>query len=281
MKISSKKLVKPSQTTEMAPPTKETAVMVQTTPRKEIIMEGDPEAQLAFAQKAATALMKVAKPINIQGKEYLPFGSWQILGRFFGSTVGVEWTTKIEEGGRLLGYEARAIVYRSGEVISSAEASCMKTERNWSSRDEYAIKSMAQTRACAKALRNAFGWVAEMANYSSTPFEEMDGIIPKKEPMKPYVVQKKYPDITPENDAHGLDGPEDYKSRIKEYLGKLGKEPDTQKSARFDVKTLTNIFWEPGVNDEEVVNKLAELVLKREEGQPDEDEFDKIFSTAV
>lgn len=180
----------------------ETAVAIVPPVRKDLILEGDPEAQLAFAQKAATALMKVAKPINIQGKEYLPFGSWQILGRFFGSTVGVEWTKKIEENGKLMGYEARAIVYRSGEVISSAEASCMKTERNWGSRDEYAIKSMAQTRACAKALRNAFGWVAEMANYASTPFEEMDGIDTK---MPAYRAERKtYPAMDETNDVAPL-----------------------------------------------------------------------------
>ena len=150
---------------------------------------GDPEAQLEDASKAAHALMKVAKPINIQGKQYLQYGSWQVLGRFFGATAGVEWTKKLEENGKLIGYEARSVVYRNGVIISSAEASCMKTERNWANRDEYAIKSMAQTRACAKALRNGFGWVAEMGGYSATPAEEMDTV--QEEPMAPYRVERK------------------------------------------------------------------------------------------
>ncbi len=49
----------------------------------------------------------------------------------------------------------------------------MKTEKRWGTAEEFAIKSMAQTRASAKALRNAFGWVAELAGFESTPAEEM------------------------------------------------------------------------------------------------------------
>lgn len=226
------------------------AVAVIPAVKNDLIWEGNPEAQLAFAQKAATALMKVAKPINIQGKEYLPFGSWQILGRFFGSTVGVEWTKKIEENGKLLGYEARAVVYRSGEVISSAEASCMKTERNWSGRDEYAVKSMAQTRACAKALRNAFGWVAEMANYASTPFEEMDGVVPDK--MAPYSVQRAVPAADDEAAGANLKESEKESEFVKDEVSDMQKEgikdmltllkkPMSKKA----VKDLTGLVMEP------------------------------------
>lgn len=164
--------------------TKDTAIAK---PKKQaLVLEGDPKQQLEYAQKAASALMeRVAmkkKKVVINGKEYLEFGDWQTLARFFGATVGVEWTKPIERGGKLEGYEARAIVYQHGETISAAEASCLRAERNWASRDEFAVKSMAQTRASAKALRNAFGWVAELAGYASTPAEEMDGV---KDEVKP------------------------------------------------------------------------------------------------
>ncbi len=171
--------------------TTETAVVVQSTPMapviaqpKSLVLEGDPEAQLAYAQKAANALMKVVKPKVINGKDYLMFGAWQTLGRFFGSSVGIEWTTPLaDEKGKLLGYEARAVVYQNGQIISSAEASCMTSEKRWGTAEEYAIKSMAQTRASAKALRNAFGWVAELAGYESTPAEEMDGVVFDRSPV--------------------------------------------------------------------------------------------------
>ncbi len=151
---------------------------VQSAPRQELILEGDPEKQLEFAHKAATALMKRVngkkRQVVINGKQYLEFGDWQTLARFFGATVGTEWTQPImNTKNELIGFEARAVVTQNGQVISSAEARCMRDEKRWKTADEYAVNSMAQTRASAKALRNGFGWVAELAGYQSTPAEEM------------------------------------------------------------------------------------------------------------
>lgn len=42
---------------------------------------------------------------------------------------------------------------------------------------EFQLRSMAQTRAGSKALRNVLAWVAVLAGYKPTPAEEMDGII--------------------------------------------------------------------------------------------------------
>lgn len=42
---------------------------------------------------------------------------------------------------------------------------------------EFQLRSMAQTRAGSKALRNILAWVAVLAGYKPTPAEEMDGII--------------------------------------------------------------------------------------------------------
>jgi len=143
-----------------------------------LILEGDPEAQLDYAQRASKALMKrvEAKPkkVIINNKQYLEFGDWQMLGSFFGGTVATEWVKPIEREGQIAGYEARALVWARGQMISAAEASCLRAEKNWATRDEFAIKSMAQTRAGSKALRNAFGWVAELGGFAGTPAEEMD-----------------------------------------------------------------------------------------------------------
>src|SRR3990167_671857 len=94
-------------------------------PKKELVLEGDPMAQLEFAQKAAKALMSRVESkknkVVIRGTTYLEFGDWQTLARFFGATVAIEWTKPLEEKGNVMGYEARAIVKRQGEEISSAE----------------------------------------------------------------------------------------------------------------------------------------------------------------
>lgn len=135
----------------------------------------DPEVALAGAQKAARALLTIVsqkRQIVINGKHYLTFEDWQTIGRFYGVTVGVASTDKTDNG-----YEARAVVYnRKGAVISAAESICTRSERKWQERDEYAIKSMAQTRACAKALRNVLAWVAVLAGFEGTPAEEIGRI---------------------------------------------------------------------------------------------------------
>ena len=45
----------------------------------------------------------------------------------------------------------------------------------------FQLRSMAQTRAAAKALRLALGWVVVLAGYKPTPSEELDGMLDRKE----------------------------------------------------------------------------------------------------
>ena len=156
-------------------PIQDTSFPPYIAPKKELVLEGDPETQLAFAMKAANALMKAVSqkpnPVIIRGERYLEYGDWQTLARFFGATAAVEWTKPIPDpsGKGTFGYEARATVLHQGQVISSAEAMCTRDERNWKDRDEFMLRSMAQTRASAKALRNAYGWVAGLSRIKNTP----------------------------------------------------------------------------------------------------------------
>lgn len=135
----------------------------------------DPTVALSSAQQAAKALLTVVsqkRPVVINGKRYLTFEDWQTIGHFYGVTVGVAMTTKEADG-----YAARAVVYnRQGQIISAAEALCTHEERTWQHREAYALKSMAQTRACAKALRNVLAWVAVLAGFEGTPAEETESI---------------------------------------------------------------------------------------------------------
>lgn len=136
-----------------------------------------PEVAIRDAQKAARTLIKVVQAKNdavmIGGKQYLRFEDWQTIGRFYGVSVGIERTAQIEGG-----YEARAVVYKNGTVISAAEASCTSDEPNWSKRPDFMLRSMAQTRASAKALRNVLAWVAVIGGFEPTPAEEMDKTVP-------------------------------------------------------------------------------------------------------
>jgi hypothetical protein len=161
-----------------------------------VILQGDPEKQLEYAMKASQALIAVLqqkpKKVVINGEQYLEFEDWQTLGRFYGASVGIDWTKPIEKEGfidKTFGYEARAVVYLKGEIVSSAEAMCVRTEKNWTNRDDFALRSMAQTRASAKALRNFLAWVAVLGGFKPTPVEEMPAeeisYVPTKESFAP------------------------------------------------------------------------------------------------
>ena len=158
----------------------------------------------------------------IRGEQFLEFADWQIIGRFYGATVGIEWTKPIQGG-----WEARSIVMRNGQTIASAEAMCTRSEKNWKDRDEFMIKSMAQTRASAKALRQAFGWVAELAGMKSTPAEEMDGVggydtSPVRDDAVPTVTYDEADDTTVTTDNH-IDIPTDVPSQRKRIFSLLKK----------------------------------------------------------
>lgn len=142
-----------------------------------------PNVVLNEARKAAKALTSIieAKPKKLQfnGKTYLQFEDWQTLGRFYGVTAVCRSTKFIEYGegdDRAKGFEATAdaLLVSTNQVISSAEAICLDDERNWAGKPLFQIKSMAQTRAAAKALRNVLAWVVVLAGYAPTPAEEME-----------------------------------------------------------------------------------------------------------
>lgn len=145
----------------------------------QLAMPRAPEIVLQEAAKAASALRDVIerKPSKcvINGKTFLQFEDWQTLGRFYGVTVAARETRYIEQG-RTRGYECHAEAIRAdGQVISAAQAMCLDDEPKWQEKPLFQLRSMAQTRAQAKALRNVLAWVVVMAGYAPTPAEEMDG----------------------------------------------------------------------------------------------------------
>jgi hypothetical protein len=133
----------------------------------------EPEAVIARAEKVATALKDVLNKqgltAKISGREHVLVSGWTLLGSMLGVFPVCLWTRKLENG-----WEARVEAQtRSGEVVGAAEAMCTRDEDLWKTRDEYALRSMAQTRATSKALRQPLGFVVTLAGYDETPAEEM------------------------------------------------------------------------------------------------------------
>jgi hypothetical protein len=160
-----------------------TAIEVQTQDNQSLtqpVENFNPKLQVEQAKEAAQALMSViqqkTKKVEFNGEQYLEFEDWQTIAQFYRHTVGIERTEKIEEGGKIIGFEAKAVLYYNGSIVGGAEAACMKDEPNWAKKPLFQLRSMAQTRAMAKALRSRFGFVAVLAGFKPTPAEEMEGV---------------------------------------------------------------------------------------------------------
>jgi hypothetical protein len=160
----------------------------------EVAIQRPPAKVLEEAGQAAKALQHVIdnkrKPVKFNGETYLEFEDWQTVGRFYGITAKVR-DTKFVQYDKVSGFEASAdaLLVSSGQIISSADAMCLNDERNWSGKPMFQLRSMAQTRACAKSLRNVLAWVVVLAGYKPTPAEEMDGVFQSDSKPKPQSIQ--------------------------------------------------------------------------------------------
>lgn len=148
-----------------------------------------PAVVLEKAREAAQALQGVikgkSKPVVFNGEQYLEFEDWQTLARFYGYTVETGETQEVWRNEALIGYTAKATVFQNGNRIGGAEASCLKDEMNWRGKPEFQLKSMAQTRAGSKALRNVLAWVAVLGGFKPTPAEEMQEVFDAKPAAQP------------------------------------------------------------------------------------------------
>lgn len=153
-----------------------------------------PEVVLEEAGRAAKALVHViskkAKPVMFNGHQYLEYGDWQTMGKFYGLLCQTSKPREVTIGGTM-GAEAEADIVdvRTGQIVGHATAWCLRDEPNWRSKPWHQLGSMAQTRAGAKAFRNLLSWVVELAGYKTTPAEELDVAVPEAPPIMTSEVQ--------------------------------------------------------------------------------------------
>lgn len=106
---------------------------------------------------------------DISGKKYVKAEGWSTLGTMLGILPQEKEVKKIENG-----YEAYInLVNKNGVIIGGASNICTREEKRWKHADDYAVRSMAITRATGKAYRLSFAWIMQMAGYQTTPSEEM------------------------------------------------------------------------------------------------------------
>lgn len=146
-----------------------------------------PQEAIAFAVECADRLKAVldqqALTERIAGNEHVKAEGWTLLAAMTGHTPRIAWTRKVDPSiGD--GWEACAeLIDGFGRVVTSAEAMALREEgaeredgksgARWAKAGEYAIRSMAQTRATSRAIRLKLGYIVSLAGYSATAAEEM------------------------------------------------------------------------------------------------------------
>lgn len=136
----------------------------------------NPSSIMAFATNIKELIVQNKLYTDIKGKNYVNVEGWQIAGAFTGVFPVVESVENLSDG-EIYKYRAEVSLYdQSGAKVGSGVAICTNKEAGKKNFDEYAIASMAQTRAVGKAFRMKIGWLLKIAGYETTPAEEMDAV---------------------------------------------------------------------------------------------------------
>ena len=146
-------------------------------PDEIVLFTGNPADRMH--QMAETAAI-IAEPVRarhtvtISGRQHVRVEGWTMLGALLGVHPYLVWsrpssTRRRRSAGKPESKPAPDPVKSS----ASAEAMCTRTEKTWAGRDDYALRSMAQTRATAKAMRQPLGFIITLAGFDATPAEEM------------------------------------------------------------------------------------------------------------
>jgi hypothetical protein len=112
---------------------------------------------------------------QVQGKEFVNVEGWQYAGSRLGIVPIVEHVINVSTEHELK-YQAKVTLFdmRSQHTVGAGFAICSNKESGKKFYQEFAIASMAQTRAIGKAYRNILAWIIRAAGYEPTPAEEME-----------------------------------------------------------------------------------------------------------
>ncbi len=144
------------------------------------MIEMEPEEVVRVATKIANVLKDIVITQGlytmVKGKAHVHAEGWATLGAMIG-VLPRERPELTHYDAGLEGWEAYVELIRMSDlaVVGGAGALCTRTESTWQDRDEYAIRSMAVTRATGKAYRLGFAWVMKLAGYDVLPEEEAEG----------------------------------------------------------------------------------------------------------
>ena len=216
-----------------------------TNPSYELINK---DSMLKLSTELSQLIKEKGLSSNIQGKQFVNVEGWQFAGASLGLMPIITETTDLTRRGTEPGqveikYMAKCEVRNitSGQLVATGVALCSNFERSKKGFDEYAILSMAQTRAIGKAYRNLLAWLMKAAGFEATPAEEMDFVV---QPVKMSVPSE------PEN--HSVK--EILAEEVPVYIDRDAIIKNIQAAAR--MKDLTDVFF----SNKEYIEKDQQLM---------------------
>lgn len=151
-----------------------------------------PNQMVSMAKVLQAHVKKQGLSVNIVGKEYALVEAWQFAGGLMGFYPRVKEVINLSTDTEKK-WQANVEIVRmkDDKIVGWGSAICSSAETKKRNFDEYAILSMAQTRAIGKAYRNLLGWVMKLAGMEATPAEEMVSVAPvKTEPKDKFEMAK-------------------------------------------------------------------------------------------
>ncbi|WKN43090.1 hypothetical protein [Tunicatimonas pelagia] len=183
---------------------------------------------------------------HIQGKAYVNVEGWQYAGSRLGILPVIDDLVNISLDNSETKYQAkvRLLNLKTQQTVGSGFAICSNRENGKRNYQEFAIASMAQTRAIGKAYRNILAWIIRAAGYEPTPAEEMD-----------------YMAADRSTEPSGERG-----NRRKSRISSSSEQTATKNSKKTDNKNLqiSENKADNGEKSEEVVKKMATVKQKTE-----------------
>lgn len=243
----------------------------------------DPAAIMQRVVDIATPLAKFIREqgmtTNMGGRTHVNIEGWSFMGAMMGIAPVVTRVSELKDGeGHLFGFEAQVeLRTRDGSVVGGGIGECSRGEAMWSwepvgrngnklpARDDFALKSMAQTRATGKAYRLAFGFIMKAAGYDATPAEEMPGHedVPSRQVDDERTVRTVHP-MTPRRPVAGsVDAPDGTLAPMRNGGDLLNRAMNQLGMLRAEVQLILNVESIAEVTDYEAA--WAEL-LKQKEG---------------
>lgn len=213
---------------------------------------------------------------NIQGKEYVNVEGWQYAGSRLGILPVVDHVINISTDDEIK-YQAKVnlLDLRSQQVVGAGFAICSNREQGKKYYQEFAIASMAQTRAIGKAYRNILAWIIRAAGYEPTPAEEMDYGGNEQSGKKPAVPTEKKATMKSSSAAAQQEDnePSEEHSASVRYASAKQKEEIIRLlnhntiTRQEKTKMLLNINRFDEERAAQAIEKLKKVIEEREDGQ--------------